>query len=124
MDDFAKALKMYLEYRHIKDTYVSLVSDIDLEKIKSILNGTITPDNETKDKIASGIGYDVDFFTSLNVTKEISRLEEIEKQREKDYQKSLLEEELHEVKLTTEDIKTLHEMIKIFKIMKNSINKE
>ncbi len=122
MDDFSKALKMYLKYRHIKDTYVSLVSDIDLEVIKSILNGTITPDNETKNKIASGIGYDVGFFTPLNVTKEINRLEEIEKQREKDYQKSLLEEELHDVKLTTEDIKILHEMIKMFKIMKNNID--
>lgn len=121
MDDFAKALKMYLKYRHIKDTYVSLVSDIDLEKIKSILNGTIIPDNETKDKIASGIGYDVDFFTQSNIKKEISRLEKIEEQREKDYQKRLLEEELHDVKLTTEDIKILHEMIKMFKIMKNNI---
>ena len=121
MDDFAKALKMYLKYRHIKDTYVSLVSDIDLEKIKSILNGTIIPDNETKDKIASGIGYDVDFFTPSNIKKEISRLEKIEEQREKDYQKRLLEEELHDVKLTAEDIKILHEMIKMFKIMKNNI---
>ena len=124
MDDFVKALNMYLEYRHIKDTYISLVSEIDLKTIKSILNGDIIPDNETKDKIASGIGYDVDFFTPLNIKKEISRLKEFEKQREEEYQKRLLEEELHEVKLTTEDIKTLHEMIKIFKIMKNSINKE
>jgi len=124
MDDFVKALNMYLEYRHIKDTYISLVSEIDLKTIKSILNGDIIPDYKIKEQIATGIGYDVDFFTPLNIKKEINRLKDFEKQREEEYQKRLLEEELHEVKLTTEDIKTLHEMIKIFKTMKNSINKE
>ena len=124
MDDFVKALNMYLEYRHIKDTYISLVSEIDLKTIKSILNGGIIPDYKIKEQIAAGIGYNVDFFTSENILNEINRLKEFEKQREEEYQKRLLEEELHEVKLTTEDIKTLHEMIKIFKIMKNSINKE
>ena len=124
MDDFVKALNMYLEYRHIKDTYISLVSEIDLKTIKSILNGDIIPDYKIKEQIATGIGYTVDFFTSENILNEINRLKEFEKQREEEYQKRILEEELHEVKLTTEDIKTLHEMIKIFKIMKNSINKE
>jgi len=124
MDDFVKALNMYLEYRHIKDTYISFVSEIDLKTIKSILNGDIIPDYKIKEQIATGIGYDVDFFTPLNIKKEINRLKDFEKQREEEYQKRLLEEELHEVKLTTEDIKTLHEMIKIFKTMKNSINKE
>ena len=124
MDDFVKALNMYLEYRHIKDTYISLVSEIDLKTIKSILNGDIIPDYKIKEQIATGIGYTVDFFTSENILNEINRLKKIEKQREEEYQKRILEEELHEVKLTTEDIKTLHEMIKIFKIMKNSINKE
>ena len=124
MDDFVKALNMYLEYRHIKDTYISLVSEIDLKTIKSILNGDIIPDYKIKEQIATGIGYTVDFFTSENILNEINRLKEFEKQREEEYQKRILEEELHEVKLTTEDIKTLHEMIKIFKTMKNSINKE
>ena len=124
MDDFVKALNMYLEYRHIKDTYISLVSEIDLKTIKSILNGDIIPDYKIKEQIATGIGYTVDFFTSENILNEINRLKEFEKQREEEYQKRILEEELHEVKLTTEDIKTLHEMIKIFKIIKNSINKE
>lgn len=124
MDDFVKALNMYLEYRHIKDTYISLVSEIDLKTMKSILNGNIIPDYKIKEQIATGIGYTVDFFTSENILNEINRLKEFEKQREEEYQKRILEEELHEVKLTTEDIKTLHEMIKIFKTMKNSINKE
>ena len=124
MDDFVKALNMYLEYRHIKDTYISLVSEIDLKTMKSILNGNIIPDYKIKEQIATGIGYTVDFFTSENFLNEINRLKEFEKQREEEYQKRILEEELHEVKLTTEDKKTLHEMSKIFKTMKNSINKE
>lgn len=62
MNEYIKNVNLFLSETKIKPSYIILKSDIDENKILSILSGTQNTNSDDMNKIAKALGKDIDFF--------------------------------------------------------------
>lgn len=66
MTQFVKNINTYLTEMKIKQSYVSMVSDIESRKLSRILKGIQDVNSEDMERIAKALGYNAEFFMATD----------------------------------------------------------